>query len=717
MSCGFVLHSFTARALTCSCLPLLAAFAGAPVFAQTQNSTYSYSYDANGNLTQITDPLGRITTQSFDSLSRLTQQLQPAPGAGGTRPVVKYTYDGLDQLQTVTDPRNMVTSYTVDGLGNRMTLTSPDTGTTGNTYDAAGNLKSSTDARGKTTTYSYDALNRVTAVTYTSGTATTFEYDGGSNGAPSAIGQLTRMSDESGQTTYTYDAMGRLSGKIQTVTAPVGTRSFIVSLSRSASGSATGKVTALTYPSGNRINVTYDAAGRINSLTLNPTAANGLGTDGGTAQPLLTQIGYAPFGPPISWTWGNSSETASNTYARGLDLDGRITGYPLGNGVHNGLDRSLAYDAASRITGMNHSGLGSGTYAPTNFNQTFGYDDLDRLMIATGAASSQRFQHDSVGNRTQMTVSNGADMISGGSLSFAYSDRGRMKSASVEGGTVEYLYNGLGQRVHKSGPAGIVSGGGSNSYVYDEQGKLLGEYDADGKVIQETVYLGDMPVAVLKQTVTGTAPSEVTATAVYYVYADHLNAPRVITQTSDNQIVWRWDNADAFGTTYPDENPGGGGAFVYNLRFPGQYFDRETNLHYNYFRDYDPATGRYIQSDPIGLAGGINTYLYVRGDPVSKIDPDGLMGRAPGKPGPHYPNGNYTPGYTPQDGVCTVPGPIGNQMNASQCISGCCSAHDACYTSNGCNASSWYGNFQGFNSACQQCNSAAVSCVVNAIFN
>jgi RHS repeat-associated protein len=107
----------------------------------------------------------------------------------------------------------------------------------------------------------------------------------------------------------------------------------------------------------------------------------------------------------------------------------------------------------------------------------------------------------------------------------------------------------------------------------------------------------------------------------YYIQSDHLNTPRVITHQS-NDVVWEWDNSDPFGNNIPTSSNG----FEFNLRFPGQYFDRETGLHYNYFRDYDPATGRYVQSDPIGLAGGINTYAYVNGNPLTFVDPDGNFG-------------------------------------------------------------------------------------------
>jgi RHS repeat-associated protein len=89
--------------------------------------------------------------------------------------------------------------------------------------------------------------------------------------------------------------------------------------------------------------------------------------------------------------------------------------------------------------------------------------------------------------------------------------------------------------------------------------------------------------------------------------------------------MWRWD-PNTFGSLAPNQNPAGLGSFVYNLRFPGQYYQAETGLYYNYFRDYDPQTGRYVKSDPLGLRGGINSYAYVGGNPITNVDPLGLLG-------------------------------------------------------------------------------------------
>jgi RHS repeat-associated protein len=106
-----------------------------------------------------------------------------------------------------------------------------------------------------------------------------------------------------------------------------------------------------------------------------------------------------------------------------------------------------------------------------------------------------------------------------------------------------------------------------------------------------------------------------------------------VIENQSQQVVWRWDNDDPFGANMANSNPSGLGAFTFNLRLPGQYFDKETNLHYNYFRDYSPEIGRYLQSDPIGLFGGLNTYAYVENKPVLLMDPQGLQIAIPGGAG------------------------------------------------------------------------------------
>jgi RHS repeat-associated protein len=127
--------------------------------------------------------------------------------------------------------------------------------------------------------------------------------------------------------------------------------------------------------------------------------------------------------------------------------------------------------------------------------------------------------------------------------------------------------------------------------------------------------MDDTPIATLQPN--GSSSS------IYYLHTDHLGTPRKITRPSDNGLMWRWD-PDTFGSVAPNTNPAGLGTFTYNLRFPGQYALAESGLYYNYFRDLDPQTGRYIESDTIGLDGGINTYAYVLDSPIGQIDPLGL---------------------------------------------------------------------------------------------
>jgi RHS repeat-associated protein len=184
--------------------------------------------------------------------------------------------------------------------------------------------------------------------------------------------------------------------------------------------------------------------------------------------------------------------------------------------------------------------------------------------------------------------------------------RGRLTRIDNALGSTHFEIDARGRRVRKSGPLG------ERQYHYDHAGRLLAESAPNGIHDREYIYLGELPVAAVADG------------ALYHLDPDHLGTPRLATD-GQGAAVWRWEGGEPFGAQAPDEDPGRtGNRFVLNLRFPGQYYDQETQLHYNYFRDYDPATGRYVQSDPIGLAGGINTYGYVGGNPVSYIDPRGL---------------------------------------------------------------------------------------------
>lgn len=362
----------------------------------------SYAYDQSGNRTQVTGPLGRVTNFSYDALHRVRQQDQPT--VNSARPQILYGYDGIDQLRTVTDPRKLVTTYTRDGLGNEQALASPDTGTASQTYDEAGNLTSRTDARGKKHIYSYDALNRLTRIAYPTGTPTVLEYDGGATPIKSAIGKLSGFTDESGRTAYTFDAFGRLLTQTSTV-GNTAIKSYKFAIQYGAGEQQTGQRVGATYPSGNRLVYTYGANGSVTSISLLPAKADG--TTGTTAVALLRDIRYAPFGAPTGWTWGNSTATAPNTYSRTFDLDGRVATYTLGPEGPSRLVRTLIYDAASRITAMKHTGTGTGTGAtlPASFDQTFDYDNLDRLTKFIDATQTQVYTYDSTGNRTSISIS------------------------------------------------------------------------------------------------------------------------------------------------------------------------------------------------------------------------------------------------------------------------------------------------------------------------
>ena len=525
-----------------------------------QGQTTTYGYDNNGNLTSVTDPLSNVTTRSFDALNRLFASIDPLSGK------TQYQFDANDNLAQVTDPRSANTVYSYDGLGNKTKQTSPDTGTTTYTYDAAGNIITRTDARGMQTLYAYDALNRLIKKSFTPNShygdisSVTYQYDQGKYG----IGHLTGMTDTSGATTWLYEIHGRMVQQQQTI--------GLVTLTTHYQYDAAGRLSQLTTPANNTIAYQYNANGQVNAMTVDGTV-------------LLNSAKYQPFGPIRSWVWGNGT-----AYNRSYDLDGRLTKLPLGTD-----NRSYTYDADSRIIGETSDGTVQ-SVSPVFISATNAGTTNYAIKPTGNALLSETIANGTVFNMGYDVVGN---LLSDGFNSYQYDLGSRLMTV----GSDSFQMDGLGKRVAK-----VNLSTGNRYFAYDKAGHLLGEYNAQGLAIQETIWLGDTPV--------GTVSA---GTGLLYVYADHLNTPRTVT-TQSNRVLWSWVS-DPFGNGAPiTSNDDAGNPYQYNLRFPGQYYDAETGLHYNMARYYNPAIGRYTQSDPIGLKGGINTYTYVRNNPIKFID-------------------------------------------------------------------------------------------------
>jgi RHS repeat-associated protein len=563
--------------------------------AGTSAVTTTFAYDNDNNTTSIDAPLSRNTTESYDALNRVSSTTDPGSG------LTTFGYDTEDDLTSVVDPRNLTTSYGYDGFGDLVSQASPDTGTTSNTYDSAGNLATSTDARGAIATYGHDALNRVTSIAYslngTTDQTLAFTYDQGTDG----IGHLTGASDANHSMIFGYDAVGEMTGMSQTVGG--------VALSTSY-GYTNGNLTSITTPSGQTVTYSYNANHQITGIAVNGTA-------------VLSNVSYEPFGPVDGWVWGNGSG-----FARTFDGDGDITAI---NGI--AMHRSLSYDSASRLSSVSN-------IDPVFYNWTYAYDLLDRLTTARYRANST-WAYDADGNPLSSTTpaysstysiastSNQITQITGSlartytydaagnALSDStdtntYNDAGRLKTVTNISGTTTFVYNALGQMIKASGPSGTTL------YVYDHGGHLLGEYDGSGNLIQETIWLGDIPVATLQPLGS--------SVGIYYIESDHIGTPQAIIRASDGTWVWTWSPYPFGDGNPPNPDPLGAGSFTYDLRFPGQIAGTWGGKFQNGYRDYDPTVGRYVESDPIGLAGGsYSTYEYAGGDPELKADPLGLQ--------------------------------------------------------------------------------------------
>ncbi|MFW5444564.1 MAG: RHS repeat domain-containing protein, partial [Methylococcaceae bacterium] len=370
------------------------------------------------------------------------------------------------------------------------------------------------------------------------------------------------------------------------------------------------KLQSQTYPSGAVIGYSYNED-QLYKISIDQ-------------ETFIQNIHYDAANRITGWQWADNSE-----YSKSYDQNGRLKTFTLGNS-----QRTLEYDETGNITG----------WADNNSDEykQFDYDALNRLNAynknlaiadinsVDEMLQSQSFSYDANGNRIQLTEdgtsstsyqilensnrltaidnnpreydSNG-NLINDGEHRYQYDARNRLISVD---GITSNLYNADNQRVRKT------NSDTNETTLYGWTGeRIFAEYDEQGSSIQETVYLGNMPIGIIKQEI------------IYRVYVDQIDTPRVITD-ENNIIIWQWDSKP-FGESLPNEDSDGNNiAFSYNLRFPGQYYDVETHKYYNFNRDYNPIIGRYIQSDPVGLNGGLNSYTYTGQSPVSLIDPRGL---------------------------------------------------------------------------------------------
>lgn len=586
---------------------------------QSESDAYQhamgYTYDSNGNVESVTDALNRITDNDYDPLNRLSRTLQDV---GGIAAETKYQYDALDNLTRVTDPKGLNTDYLYNGLSDLKQLTSPDTGITSYTYDSGGNRKTQTDARGIATSYSYDALNRLTSVSYpTSGLNVTYQYDAVSPvcaaGETYSTGRLTQVLDSSGSTQYCYTRFGELARKVQVINGKAFTTRY--------GHDGAGRLANLIYPDGAIADFVRDGQGRVFEV--------GITSPNTTRKVLLSNANYAPFGPLRGWTYGNG-----RTLSRSLNLNYQATA--IQDAGAGGLSLSFGYDAVGNLNLLqnasqtaslaqySHDALGRLTQVkdgPTGTPiETYAYDDTGNRTAVMNAGTNTNYTYPNSSHRltkvgkVARSYNASGSMTGNGTLTFVYDDTSRLSQVK-NGQTVlsNYSYNGKGEQVRS------YLGAANTYYVYDEVGHLLGEFDNAGAPLKQILWLDDLPIGVL----VGSGASQ----ALHYIEPDHLGTPRTVIDGTRNVAIWRWDlNGEAFGNTPPNQNPDGDATnFVFNLRYPGQRYDAASGLNYNYFRDYDPSTGRYIESDPIGLMGDISTYSYVSSSPFTYIDSTGLV--------------------------------------------------------------------------------------------
>ena len=397
----------------------------------------------------------------------------------------------------------------------------------------------------------------------------------------------------------------------------------------------------------------YDDAGRIieeqNNLR---TMTYGYNNEG-------DMTSFKPFDEVLNYTYNkNGFVTKIKMQAGDIDLQydalNRLTRLDLSTGS----SIVYAYDKNGQMTSQQHNGSVTTAYqyqydnmgrltawTGDNVNRSFEYDDIDRLTRAVLEGSGIDYSYDELGNPTDanQVYDDGNRLTEDDGHTYAYDPNGNLtlKQDKSTGARTEFGWNNLNRLVEiKTYPDAQSSTADSRTtYKYDAFGRriekkvdntitkyqwngsfLVAEYDRYNNWIQRYYYLPGMATPIQMEDQNG----------LYTVHSNYLGAP-VFLLDENQDVVWT-AQYDPYGQATVDSDPDGDGTdVVFNFRLPGQYYDAESGLHYNYFRYYDPATHRYLRSDPIGITAGINTYNYVGSNPVTATDYFGLDYKVTGR--------------------------------------------------------------------------------------
>ncbi|GAA3196788.1 MULTISPECIES: DUF6531 domain-containing protein [Streptomyces] len=573
---------------------------GNPAWREAADGTReTWSWDGEGNLLAHTDPAGNTTRHTHGAFDL------PATRTDLDGTTYAFAYDSELRLTQVTNPQGLSWTYTYDAAGRLTAETDFNDRTVRYTHDAAGRLTSRTNGAGQALTVTHDALGRTTSTTADDGTQTTYAY--------ARSGQLIRAANSDATVTWQHDGLGRI--LTETVNGHTSTYSYDV----------LGHRTSRTTPTGLTSRWTYDAAGRPTALTTGGEGltfaydAAGRETERRLGQDIRLTQGWDPTGRLTSQSLthhipGEDLLLQHRTYA--YRPDGCLTE------IHEltGGTRLFDLDRSGRVTGVRAHG----------WSETYAYDTAGNLTHATTPARTEggdreftgtllhraghaTYENDAQGRLARKTLR----LLNGQTRTWAYTWNAEDRLTQVttpEGETWRYAYDPLGRRTAKHLLDEDETARASVTFTWDGT-RLAEQTTHDGQITTWDYAPGTY------RPLSQTSRHTPAGTPQFHAVITDLTGTPTELVTPEGHIAWR-HRTTLWGAPLPSPFQATG-AVDCPLRFPGQYADPETGLHYNYFRHYDPETARYASPDPLGLVPAPNHYAYLD-NPTAGFDPLGL---------------------------------------------------------------------------------------------